>query len=329
MLNRSDAINFINYSRSLSSPFPPFPISPSIKPQFKDCVLFFVGIFVGLSLKPFFPDLEYYYRYIKDEYFYGSSYSKWFEQELQMSKQNKLNPEELVELETTLETDNSPIESEINCESPSLDITGPNQILVKEIATVLPSWIDRNKHMNNARYIYELNFSRRRALNKMGIWPYLHENDLNLIIKSQYIRYRKELVLGQEFEIHTRILSWSDTDNIIHIETKFVIPDLNNFVAAIHYTKYFLMKKKSKNSGNILDYFNIFNNTTNQNSPSNNSKAPTPTPTEIFRILKLIPEESYAIKSPTNLCEYDNLILDYLEKADQVSSKKLNPNKKK
>ena len=98
--------------------------------------------------------------------------------------------------------------------------------------------IDRNAHMNNARYIRALNFSRRRFFYANGLWPVLKAKKLNMIVQAQMIRHRKDLKLGQKYYIHTRIIYWNDVskDECFYLESQFI--DEDNFVIAIHLVKY-------------------------------------------------------------------------------------------
>lgn len=76
---------------------------------------------------------------------------------------------------------------------------------------VYPNDIDRNNHMNNARYIYLLNFSRRRLFYALGLWPILQKHGLNLVVKSQMIRHRKELKVWDVYLIRSRVICVSES----------------------------------------------------------------------------------------------------------------------
>lgn len=93
---------------------------------------------------------------------------------------------------------------------------------------VLPHHIDRNGHMNNSNYFYQLNFSRRHFMIKMKLFQLLQQLNLNIIVQSQTIRYRKELKLFQPYTIRTRIISWNDRDKSFYLESKFIITKNNS-----------------------------------------------------------------------------------------------------
>ena len=109
---------------------------------------------------------------------------------------------------------------------------------------VLPVDIDRNLHMNNFRYIRELNFARRHFFVSSGLWSYLKEQKLNLVVRTQTIRHRKELHCWQRYTIRTRLLGWSEIDKSYYLEARF---ESNGFVHAIHHTKYIIIRKKGVN----------------------------------------------------------------------------------
>lgn len=113
-----------------------------------------------------------------------------------------------------------------------------------EKKTVWPNDIDRNGHMNNARYIRELNFSRRRLFSLNRIWPILRQKGMNLIVQSQMIRYRKDMKCWQNYIIRSKVIYWSDNpkDECFYLESRF--EDKTGFVIAIHHLKYRIIGPK-------------------------------------------------------------------------------------
>lgn len=120
-------------------------------------------------------------------------------------------------------------------------------------AIALPCDMDKNKHMNNASYFRVLNYSRRQHFYKLGIWPFLQKNNYNLVIASQSIRYRKEILLFENYFIRTAIVAYNDADSSIWVQSWFEKPKENNFsekstesvVLAVHLLKYKLLSKRS------------------------------------------------------------------------------------
>jgi acyl-CoA thioesterase FadM len=177
-----------------------------------------------------------------------------------------------------------------------------NDDLNDEIENIVQlSDIDGNFHMNNSRYFYHLNYSRRRLFYKIGIWQILHQNNINMIIQAQNIRYRKELKLYQKYKIYSKILNYNDKEKCFYVESKF-LSFSNNFVLAIHHVKYKLVNGNKNKDINIDKYL----------SPS--------------YLLKEIGISNY------NLIEtsLDNDLMSYIniwEKSNKISSLELNPNK--
>jgi acyl-CoA thioesterase FadM len=177
------------------------------------------------------------------------------------------------------------------------------------------SCIDRNGHMNNSKFIYELNFSRRIFFNELGIWTILKAQNLNLVIQAQTIRYRKELKLWQKYKISTRIISWSDREGCFYIETKF-ISTADSFIVAIHHAKYRLVVSSSFNSNSPRDLKYL-------------------SPTFLLKKANLLPSEwnweeisysdsnSFLPESSTDKSSF----LGCWERANSISSKTLNPHR--
>jgi acyl-CoA thioesterase FadM len=110
---------------------------------------------------------------------------------------------------------------------------------------VLPADIDRSWHMNNAKYLRHLNFSRKYLWRKLGIWQHISSMGWTMVMLSQTIRYRKELRLFDRFDIVSKILCYVDSDCSFYIESKFM---KNNFIHAIHWAKYMPMSRTEKKS---------------------------------------------------------------------------------
>lgn len=116
---------------------------------------------------------------------------------------------------------------------------------------VMPSWIDRNIHMSNARYIYELNFSRRHFFQTKGLWDYMRRMNCFFLVQAQTIRYRKELKLWDRFLIETRIIDWNDDDCCFYVESKFIHKE-TRFISAIHHLKYRIVNRNKTDPHRIL-----------------------------------------------------------------------------
>ena len=110
-------------------------------------------------------------------------------------------------------------------------------------STIFPSHIDRNLHVNNARFVRELCFARRRYFNRLGFWPILDSHRSNMFIVAQSIRYRREMRLWSRFSIVTKVLAISDEDSCFFLESRF-ISHADGFVDAVHVCKYKIVQGK-------------------------------------------------------------------------------------
>ena len=168
---------------------------------------------------------------------------------------------------------------------------------------VLPFSIDRNRHMNNSSYIYELNFARKTLFDVLGLWSVLRKYCINLIIQAQNIRYRRELKLWQRYRIISTILAWDDNRNVFYIESKFVSSD--SFVLAIHHAKYKVVVAARGHPGS-----------SSSSSGTSNVKW---TPSLLLQEAKLWPAETPAPSIPASIRLW--------EEANDCSSQELNPSK--
>lgn len=102
--------------------------------------------------------------------------------------------------------------------------------------------LDRNGHMNNARYLRELCFSRRHFFKRLGLWRQLDACKTNAVIAAQTIRYRSEQFLFARFSIQSMIVCYSDAEQCLYLESRFM-DKTSGFVAAVHVCKYRLLGK--------------------------------------------------------------------------------------
>jgi acyl-CoA thioesterase FadM len=193
---------------------------------------FYLGIIAGIGMTALYPNilpnLEYYRRFYS-MHFYYLYWNPLF------SSNQAIKDKSSSEAVTTFSCGFEDNRKDIFQFSSKLDLM------------VLPNWIDRNKHMNNARYIYELNFARRQFFYELNIISFLESLKCNLILQSQTIRYRKELCLWQKFFIEVKIIDWNDSNYSFYLESKF-IDSKTNFIHAIHYAKYRIVSSASSSS---------------------------------------------------------------------------------
>jgi YbgC/YbaW family acyl-CoA thioester hydrolase len=68
--------------------------------------------------------------------------------------------------------------------------------------------VDENLHMNNARYTELMNRGRMDLAARSGLLSLLLRRRLGFVVGAVSVRYRKEMRLGQAFELRTAVLHW-------------------------------------------------------------------------------------------------------------------------
>ncbi len=85
---------------------------------------------------------------------------------------------------------------------------------------VLPSDIDMWWHMNNSKYLREMDFGRIKFLAEKLIRRTLSKLSVRFALSAISIRYRRSMLLWQRFTIHTKILCWKDDG--LYLEQRFI-----------------------------------------------------------------------------------------------------------
>lgn len=187
-----------------------------------------------------------------------------------------------------------------------------------EVKYVLPIDIDRNKHMNNSRYIYYLNFSRRLLFRSNGLWAFMEKHCLNCVVQSQTIRYRKEMKLWSKYKIKSKILSYSNAAECVYIESVF--EDESNFICAVHHCKYRIVKLKGYLSDvNLTQPSNLFYHSGLLSTSTGLGKA-----TSMYDDIS-----SSSINNADSKDENHPEFLKYWIQSQEIHSKMMNPNKSK
>ncbi len=174
---------------------------------------------------------------------------------------------------------------------------------------VMPYLIDRNQHINNARYIYELNFTRRYTFQRLRIAKLVSEMGGNMVIQAQSIRYRREMKLWQKYFIRTSIIAWSDHERCFYVESRFLNAD-KTFILAIHHAKYKIVPTQAKLA------------IESETSSRKREIAEDLLPSRILAELGLIADES--LKENVE----ENSYIALWEYANKVSSQSLNPTRR-
>ena len=94
---------------------------------------------------------------------------------------------------------------------------------------VLPFDLDLHLHMNNSKYLREMDFGRILHYVQTKFYHNTRAVGGNLVVSAATIRYRRSLQLWQCFSLQTQILCWKDDS--IYMEQRFV--DRSGFVCAV------------------------------------------------------------------------------------------------
>ena len=90
--------------------------------------------------------------------------------------------------------------------------------------TVSPTDLDVLGHMNNGRYLTLMDLGRYELLKRSGWWERLAELGWAAVVAGQTITYRRELRLGQRFDLRTRVLGFDD--RWCYLEHRFVVDEV-------------------------------------------------------------------------------------------------------
>ncbi|CAG0916191.1 unnamed protein product [Notodromas monacha] len=93
-------------------------------------------------------------------------------------------------------------------------------------------------HMNNARFLRELDFARIDFFVRLGALRIIRAAGNTVWVGASTIRYRKPIYLFSPYRIRTRIAHWDSHD--VYLSHRF--ESLNGFVHAIGYSKLVIPK---------------------------------------------------------------------------------------
>ncbi|XP_041976098.1 protein THEM6-like [Aricia agestis] len=86
------------------------------------------------------------------------------------------------------------------------------------------------KHMNNARYVRELDFARFHFYDRTGIYKNIIEARGHALQGASSIRYRRTIPIFTAYKIETKLIYWED--KTLFIEQKFITLN-DGFVRAV------------------------------------------------------------------------------------------------
>ncbi|CAG9560516.1 unnamed protein product [Danaus chrysippus] len=86
------------------------------------------------------------------------------------------------------------------------------------------------RHMNNARYVRDLDFARFHFYDRSGIYKNIKAVDGHVLQGASSIRYRRTIPIFNAYKVETRLVYWEDKS--LFIEQKFITLH-DGFVRAI------------------------------------------------------------------------------------------------
>ncbi|CAH0728770.1 unnamed protein product, partial [Brenthis ino] len=86
------------------------------------------------------------------------------------------------------------------------------------------------RHMNNARYVRELDFARFHFYDRTGIYQNIKAVDGHVLQGASSIRYRRTIPIFSAYKVETKLVYWED--KTLYIEQKFITLN-DGFVRAV------------------------------------------------------------------------------------------------
>lgn len=98
---------------------------------------------------------------------------------------------------------------------------------------VLPSDLDCQFHMNNSKYLREMDFGRFFHFVHTHLYSSVVAVGGNVVVGATMIRYRRSLQLWKRFSLKTRVVCWES--DALYVEQRFV--DRDGFVCAVAFLR--------------------------------------------------------------------------------------------
>lgn len=99
---------------------------------------------------------------------------------------------------------------------------------------VLPSDLDCMFHMNNSKYLREMDYGRMGLVYERGVYAVIQANGGTAVLGACSVRYRRSLTLFQRFVLRTRLVCWDDS--AFYMEQR-MIRKSDDFLCAINLAK--------------------------------------------------------------------------------------------
>jgi len=75
---------------------------------------------------------------------------------------------------------------------------------------VLPNDIDINLHLNNARYLSQMDYARTHLLARVGLLDHIVRSRWQPLVGAVWVTYRRSLPLLARFQIASRLICWDN-----------------------------------------------------------------------------------------------------------------------
>ena len=85
---------------------------------------------------------------------------------------------------------------------------------------VLPSDVDLHLHMNNSKYLREMDFGRIQMYLQSGLRQEASKHRAATLVAAISIRYRKSMKLWERFSLRTKLVHWND--DALYLEQRFI-----------------------------------------------------------------------------------------------------------
>ena len=89
---------------------------------------------------------------------------------------------------------------------PLLDVLGEDRLRLR----VLPNDIDFNFHLNNARYLSQMDYARTHLLARTRILDHIIHSRWQPLVGAVWMTYRRSLPLFASFTVATRMVCWDE-----------------------------------------------------------------------------------------------------------------------
>jgi len=89
---------------------------------------------------------------------------------------------------------------------PKLGVLDADRLIMR----VLPNDIDINLHLNNARYLSQMDYARTHLLARSGLLDHIIHSRWQPLVGAVWVTYRRSLPLFARFEIVSRLVCWDD-----------------------------------------------------------------------------------------------------------------------